>query len=203
MLFSLIVPFYNVEKYILKCLESIESQDCRDVEVVLVDDGSLDSTSEIVNHFITDKQEQYKVIKQKNMGLSGARNTALKYANGDYLIFIDSDDWIDKQYLSCLKEIIEDYSPDIIRCKWYENSETENVVTDISHSSKLLDKNEIFENILLDNYGAQVWKNVYKREVWETLTFLSVCYMRTFIQHILPLIQHSRSIFVTTRFIII
>ena len=171
MLFSLIVPFYNVEKYILKCLESIESQDCRDFEVILVDDGSLDSTSEIVNIFIDDKQEQYKVIKQKNSGLSGARNTGLKYAAGQYVIFIDSDDWIDSNYLSTIKTIIEKCSPDIIRCKWYEDSETQKIASDISDSSKTIDKIKTFENIISDNYGAQVWKNAYKASLWQGVEF--------------------------------
>ena len=166
MLFSLIVPFYNVEKYIRKCLGSIDAQTCRDFEVILVDDGSKDATVQIVEEFINGREAQYNLIRQNNRGLSGARNTALKYATGEYLVFIDSDDWIETNYLSCIESVIKGFSPDIIRCKWFENSDSEMVNFDICGETRRLEKQSVLENLLMDCYGSQVWKNVYRSILW-------------------------------------
>jgi glycosyltransferase involved in cell wall biosynthesis len=100
---SIIIPVYNVEKYIQKCLESVFIQDviCGEYEVIVVDDGTLDNSMEIVENF-ANEYPNLKIIRQSNQGLSAARNAGLKMARGEYVWFVDSDDWIEK---NCLEEI--------------------------------------------------------------------------------------------------
>lgn len=92
MKFSVIVPVYNVEKYLSKCLVSILNQTYRDFELILVDDGSTDNSSRICDHYES-SDDRIKVIHKKNGGLSSARNEGIKYSSGDYIIFVDSDDY--------------------------------------------------------------------------------------------------------------
>lgn len=103
--FSIIVPSYQVEAYLEECLESILSQKFKNFEVILIDDGSTDSTGRICDEY----QEKYacvKVVHQENRGLSGARNTGIEYASGEYFIFVDSDDKIAENALESLHDFI-------------------------------------------------------------------------------------------------
>ena len=104
---SVIVPVYNVEKYLCQCVDSILGQTYRDLEVILVDDGSPDGCPRICDEYAR-KDGRVKVIHKKNGGLSDARNAGLEMAGGEYVIFVDSDDfWKDESVLSRLVEIFE------------------------------------------------------------------------------------------------
>lgn len=103
MLFSIIVPIYNVEAYLSQCFESLQAQDYTDFEVICVNDGSTDSSREILSRWES-KLQQMRVIDQQNGGLSAARNTGLAAATGDYVVFVDSDDWIEPTMLYRLAE---------------------------------------------------------------------------------------------------
>lgn len=106
MFLSIIVPVYNVEKYLTQCVDSILEQHSCDIEIVLVDDGSTDGSGEICKAY-KDKYEFIKVIHQQNQGLSSARNTGILNAEGEYLMFVDSDDVILENSLSCLIESVK------------------------------------------------------------------------------------------------
>lgn len=112
MKYSIIVPAYNTEKYIDKCLDSIFSNTYKNFEVIIVNDGSTDKTESIIKKYIK-KYNNIIYIKQKNMGLSMARNNGIKKATGDYLLFIDSDDYIDKELLKNINENIDNL--DVLR----------------------------------------------------------------------------------------
>ena len=94
-LVSIIVPIYGVEEYLNKCINSIINQTYKNLEIILVDDGSPDKCPEICDAF-EKKDDRIKVIHKKNGGLSDARNAGLDIAHGDYFVFVDSDDWIEK-----------------------------------------------------------------------------------------------------------
>lgn len=113
MKFSLIVPVYNVENYLDKCLNSIFLNNYKDYEVIIVNDGSTDNSEKIINEYVS-KYSNIVYIKQKNKGLSSARNAGIKKAKGDYILFIDSDDYIEKDLLNTLNKNLTD-SPDILR----------------------------------------------------------------------------------------
>lgn len=98
---SVIVPVYNVDKYLKKCLDSLINQTLNDIEIICVNDGSTDSSLEILECY-ANKDSRINVISQSNKGLSGARNTGLKHVKGQYTIFIDSDDWLDLKALELL-----------------------------------------------------------------------------------------------------
>ena len=93
-LVSIIVPIYNVEKYLGTCLESLTNQTYGNIEIICINDGSTDNSASILNEFAR-QDERIQIITQKNMGLSAARNVGMKYARGQYTMFVDSDDWID------------------------------------------------------------------------------------------------------------
>ena len=101
MKFSVIIPVYNVEKYLSECLDSVLNQSFSDWEAICVNDGSSDSSAAILEEF-AEKESRLKVISQPNGGLSAARNTGLKTARGDYVLFLDSDDWLEPQALEVL-----------------------------------------------------------------------------------------------------
>lgn len=103
---SVIVPIYNVEEYLPACIESILNQTYKDLEVLLIDDGSTDNSGKICDEY-TKRDNRCIVIHQLNKGLSGARNTGLKYATGEYISFIDGDDYIHPQMLEILYEALQ------------------------------------------------------------------------------------------------
>lgn len=111
---SVIIPVYNVEAYLRRCLDSVISQHYADIEIILVDDGSSDNSGDICDEYAS-KDDRIRVIHQENMGLYGARNTGLEVAVGEYISFIDSDDWIEAGTYAYMIKIIDSYYPDIIR----------------------------------------------------------------------------------------
>lgn len=107
MRFSIIVPVYNVEKYLEKCLNSIKNQTFKDFEVIIVNDGSTDKSQEIIDNYVNNDPKMFKTFFQKNQGLSVARNIGIEKATGDYLFFIDSDDYVDENLFENLNNKIE------------------------------------------------------------------------------------------------
>ncbi len=123
MRFSIIVPVYNVEKYIKKCLDSLINQTFSDFQIVVVDDQSPDNSMEIVESFANQYPEKFKIIHQENKGLGGARNTGVSAAEGDYLLFVDSDDYLQKNSLEILHNHLNEYPCDIVEFNYLEVSE--------------------------------------------------------------------------------
>lgn len=116
---SVIIPVYNVEKYISKCIESVLVQDLKDVEIILVDDGSTDHSVEIIDKYKMNFIDRITVIHQKNTGQGGARNKGIDIAKGKYIFFLDSDDYIERNTLSTLYNIAEKREVDLLlfNCK--------------------------------------------------------------------------------------
>lgn len=114
---SIIVPVYNVELYLEECLKSIVNQSYKNIEIILVDDGSTDTSGGICDNYAK-KDRRVRVIHQKNGGLSVARNTAIKIATGEYVAFIDSDDYIDSCYIERLYSLMCEYHADIAVCRF-------------------------------------------------------------------------------------
>lgn len=130
MVFSVIVPVYNVEKYLSDCVDSVLTQTFDDFELILVDDGSTDSCGKICDDY-AQKDYRIKVIHQKNRGLAGARQTGIQAASGEYVFNLDSDDRIEQDTLECAYHILCESKPDIISFsyRWF----TENATISITH----------------------------------------------------------------------
>lgn len=115
---SVIVPVYNTQEYIYECINSLLCQTLEDIEIILVNDGSTDSSPSILDNFAK-KDSRIKVIHQKNKKQGGARNSGIKIANGEYIAFVDSDDWVDKYFLEKMyKKAIKSQS-NIVMCDYY------------------------------------------------------------------------------------
>lgn len=150
---SIIVPVYNIESYIMKCLDSIISQTFRNFEVILVNDGSTDNSGDICDLYVK-KDKRIRFINKKNGGLSSARNAGIQIAQGEYLGFVDGDDWIDKDMFSQLYRLCNETNSDISICKF-----------DREINGKLIEKNEIEFTKEMDNIEAmrELFKGVLYR----------------------------------------
>lgn len=160
---SVIVPVYNVEKYLEKCLDTLSGQTLEDIEIICVNDGSKDSSPEILQKY-AQKDSRIKIINKQNEGLSAARNDGLKAASGEFVGYVDSDDWVDlnfyeKLYTAAKKYDAEIACGNIIRCgnratKYKVKFEKEELFTDNLQKLKAV-------KIPKYNY---VWNKIYKRE---------------------------------------
>ena len=115
---SIIVPVYNVEKYLKRCIDSLINQTLKDIEIIVVDDGSTDNSGQIIKKY-QEKNSNIKYYKKENGGLSDARNYGMKYAQSEYIAFLDSDDFVDKtMYEKMYNKAIED-NADYVECDFY------------------------------------------------------------------------------------
>ena len=124
-LISVIVPIYNVEKYINRCIDSIIEQTYTNLEIILVDDGSTDNSGSICDEYAK-KDNRIKVIHKENGGVSSARNVGLDTAIGQYITFVDSDDYIEKKYCEILLKTLKKQKADCVACGYnriYKNKE--------------------------------------------------------------------------------
>lgn len=160
---SIIVPIYKVEEYLPRCLDSIINQTYKDLEIILVDDGSPDKCGDICDKY-AEMDNRIKVIHKKNGGLSSARNTGLEIASGDYIAFVDSDDWIEPNAYELLLDAIESMDADIaiIGYRW-----TDGVLNqgDIQiGQNRLLNKDNLWDEILTKLNNAS-WNKLYKAKL--------------------------------------
>lgn len=154
--FTVIVPVYNVENYVEKCVNSILSQSFKDYELILVDDGSTDNSGEICNRLVAENKDKanIKVIHQENRGLGGARNTGIKAATGEYLFFIDSDDTITDGAFQELSDYIDENDTDIVTfdiVKVDENGNELYTISGFSHGNIISTPEENKQLILTDH----------------------------------------------------
>lgn len=116
---SVIVPFYNVENYIEKCLETLVNQTLKDIEIILVNDGSKDRSIDIVKKFINEYPEKIVYLEKGNGGLSDARNFGIPHAKGEYIAFLDSDDYVEKDMYENMYELAKKEDSDMVECDFY------------------------------------------------------------------------------------
>lgn len=109
---SVVVPFYNTEKYLEKCLDSLVNQTLKELEIILVNDGSTDSSLEIAKNY-QQKDSRIKIVEQEHLKQGAARNSGMKVAAGEYIGFVDSDDWVDLDYFEKLYNTAKQYNADI------------------------------------------------------------------------------------------
>lgn len=171
-LISIVVPIYKVEKYINTCVESILNQTYTNTEIILVDDGSPDNCGKICDEY-KEKDNRIKVIHKENGGLSDARNFGLKDATGKYVVFIDSDDYIEEKYVELLYKAAKENDVPIAQCG----------INKVDDNGKLIEKTQI-DKPTLKNYGQAieemcisnwdnvvVWNKIYLRSLFDKIEF--------------------------------
>lgn len=164
---SIIVPVYNVEKYVSVCIDSIVHQSYRNIEIILVDDGSTDKSGVICDKW-QKKDRRIKVIHKKNGGLSSARNVGLDNAHGEYISFIDSDDFIKEDMLSSLIKEMKNYECDIVCCNYFYYSNNNKQLHNVQiKENKLYSSTEAINNLFYDGYYKfYAWNKLYKRSLF-------------------------------------
>lgn len=145
--FSVIVPIYNVEKFLCQCIESILKQTYQDFELILVDDGATDSSGQICDSYAS-QNEKIHVIHKNNGGLVSARRAGVLVAKGTYVGYVDGDDWVADCWLAEVSKVIDEHHPDIIEFNAYKNIDGKNVELRTSHYRGFFNKNEVEENII-------------------------------------------------------
>ena len=165
MKFSIIIPVYNVEKYLRQCLDSVLAQTYPDWEAICVNDGSTDSSPAILKEY-ADKDKRIKVIHQSNMGVSGARNTGIRESQGDYLFFLDSDDWIDVEGLGRLSGVIEGEDVVCFNGVVYEENNDYYNQPDVLCNEEFEDGWSFYSKYACENRQfnfTRVWNKCYRR----------------------------------------
>ncbi len=166
---SIIVPVYNVKEYLKECLDSLLSQSFKNYEIVLVDDGSTDGSSEMCDSYSEDSK--FKIIHKANGGLSDARNRGISESKGKYITFVDSDDVISGDYLEKLYRaaIIED--ADIVQGNYTEEYENLGEI-DINSKNLILSGNQAFKELLtFKSINVSACAKLYKRELFDDIKF--------------------------------
>ena len=177
-LVSVIVPVYNVEKYLGRCLDSVIDQTYRNLEIILINDGSTDSSGEICQHY-AEKDPRIRVLTQKNRGLSAARNTGLDHMTGEYIVFVDSDDYISSYFVETLLSKLLEFGVEVVasdQCVVRENendaqmnphfAENSDFCERISREGALDPADERIQKVLIPAYNK-----IYKGALFERIRF--------------------------------
>ena len=169
----MIVPVYQVEKYIAQCIESVLNQTFKDFELILIDDGSKDKSGSICDLYAA-KDDRILVIHTENRGAAAARNVGLDHASGRYITFIDGDDYLDEHMIARMYEEIEHSEYDMVVCDFLNllPDEEDNFIVHLQEET--VNGRNVLEHLKNErNYGLWtiVWNKIYKREVLENLRF--------------------------------
>lgn len=165
---SVIIPIYNVEKYLTKCIESVINQTYKNIEIILVNDGSTDNSKAIIDKY-SSIDSRIKVINKKNGGLSDARNVGIELAKGEYITFLDSDDWIELNMYEKLYKYIKQENADIVQCSYQKVYDEE-----VNNQKNKEEVNIMSGEKSLYNLGEKtvvVWNKIYKRELFNDIRF--------------------------------
>lgn len=174
---SVIIPVYNVEKYIGKCLSSLMEQTFRNFEVIAVNDGSTDSSPEILRHF-EERYDNIIVINQKNAGVAQSRNNGILRSRGQYLTFVDGDDYVSPTFLSELYNACVDYDADISCCYYYFHFIENDFLFEYPFRCKgVFTRNQAMNKLLRDvQIQSLLWNKMYKRNLFGDISFPSMCF---------------------------
>lgn len=198
-LVSIIIPVYNTEKFLGECLESIIKQNYKNIEIILIDDGSTDSSGKICMEYM-EKDSRIIVIRQKNSGVSCARNRGLEIANGEFVLFVDSDDFVQKNYVKELYDKIQKYDIAICGIGRFINGKKKNSFLEQQEmnrddliiqtlESKFIGGypvNKIFKKSIIDRFNIKFNENIHIGEdmIW-ILEYLNHCEKGIYISEIL------------------
>jgi glycosyltransferase involved in cell wall biosynthesis len=165
-LISVIIPVYNVEDYLHKCLDSIISQTYENLEIIVVNDGSTDNSAQICEEYAK-KDSRIKLLHKENGGLSSARNAGLDIADGEYIGFVDSDDFIEKNMYERMLNALKEYSANLVICSYFSDRE----IKYPCEKSMLADVDFVFKLYLKDYIQAYACNKLYSREIFREIRY--------------------------------
>ncbi|WP_270446860.1 glycosyltransferase family 2 protein [Fusobacterium varium] len=166
---SVIVPVYNTEKYIKKCIRSIIEQTLKEIEIIIVNDGSKDKSLEIIKDLMK-QDRRIKLINKENEGVSSARNSGIKMAKGKYIQFIDSDDWIEKEFLEKMYDFAEKENVDIVVSDYYEDYSNGKIkIKKGKKKSKkvIFNSKEYLRDFFYDDDAPAMWNKLFKTSLYK------------------------------------
>ena len=171
---SIIIPVYNTEKYVNKCIESLLGQTYQNFEIIIIDDGSSDSSPALCDAFAAE-YPKIRVIHQKNKGLSAARNRGLELAQGEYVFFLDSDDYLNENALQNLVNVQQKYQADLViggYCRVYDSGKDEEVALFPFQQNEVeLSEYEFWKLSMFNMSAIVAWGKLYNRKLWEGESF--------------------------------
>ncbi len=173
---SIIIPIYNAEKYIKRCIDTIINQTYKNIEIIIINDGSTDNSINLINKY-KNKDNRIIVINQKNAGVSVARNNGIKKSDGKYVMFVDIDDWIELTMVEEMVKIIKEQEVDIVRCNFFrnyeDNTQKKGYYYDKDIINKKMNKQQIRDEILLQILNGKMpgymWLLIIKKEIFQKL----------------------------------
>lgn len=171
---SVIVPVYQVEQYLARCVESLLAQTYQEYEILLVDDGSRDAGGRMCDEYAK-KHERVKVIHQENQGLGPARNNGVKYARGEYIVFVDSDDYVSEDYLEYLVYLTGKYHTKLTAVggvSVWDDKKEERVFENPVDTEECLDTSEALKRMCYSRgFGVAAWGKLYHRSLVERFPY--------------------------------
>ena len=168
---SIIIPIYNVEKYLEKCLDSILNQTYKNLEIILIDDGSTDNSPNICNSYC-EKDKRIKIIHKNNEGVSSARNKGIELSKGKYIVFIDSDDYVSNEHIEVLYDCIISNNVDLVISNLIDISEDGIILNNEEKESFLMNKDQCLKELLSeDNFYHLCCGNIYRKDLLEKIRF--------------------------------
>ncbi len=171
-LISVVIPIYNVEQYLKKCIDSVINQTYNNIEIILVDDGSPDDCGNICDEYAK-KDSRIKVIHKINGGLSDARNAGIEIASGKYITFIDSDDIVENDYIEYLYKLLKKYNTKISICSYYVITE-DNKKIDYGkdYKEQIMAKEECLERMLCEEgFSVSAWAKMYDIQLFNNVRY--------------------------------
>lgn len=183
MLLSIIIPVYNASDYVCDALDSITKQNFNDMEIIIINDGSTDSSKLIIEEYISKHKDfNIRYIEQQNSGVSSARINGIHCAKGDYIAFVDADDALVTNYFKIIQEVLKKYNfPDCVNY-WYSRVRDRNfdtcVDTDLSNDEFIKDKNEIALRFFAKSTNNSVCNKIFKRSIIQNLDFSECLFIK-------------------------
>lgn len=172
-LVSIIVPIYNVEKYLKECIDSLLKQSYSNIEILLIDDGSTDNSGRIADEYLS--YDNVRVYHKENGGLSDARNFGIEHSKGDFLVFIDSDDYVAKDYILRMLDKIQENDVDIVACSYYDISDEGQILTKVQVANRILNEKNFWDDMYVTGNSSPVysvaWNKLYKRYIFKNLRY--------------------------------
>lgn len=186
---SVIIPAYNAEKFIRKCLDSLVNQTLKEIEMIIINDESKDNTLNVLKEYKKKYPDMINIINQKNAGPGGARNAGLECATGEYIAFVDSDDYIDLHMLQYLYEEAKKKDYDMVVCDSYTVYPDHTVYQDSGITKETKKVGDIKRNMIFSY--AVLWNKIYKRSLLEDVRFIKYVYYEDieYLHRVFPKVQ--------------